>query len=365
MDTMNNQLDNPFIFFQNNIFLKISLIITVITQISGFLLKFNTILKTILLLANYKNYTIHTIESKNKIIKEIKNFYCYNYTENFEPMKTIVDKNNWIPEYFIDGISDDKYESIRIFCTKDTLKRLLKNDTDEKKKEIKLDSNYLPIKGNDTYSYDSDDSDSDYESDHTDELGNKINKFTYITLNAMYGQNTCNSRKLQLSNIGPTTFLDYQEEAFKQIMKFYKDNHFCKVFINGPPGKGKTYFSYLIANKLNSYLTDTYSPSDPGSSFSAIYNRHKINIIKPLIVVLDEVDILLDNIHNNKLVFHKHYKREICDKVTWNNFFDKIEYGLFPNTIFILTSNKPKYDLDKLDKSYLRDGRINLNFNWN
>ena len=369
---MENTMDinNHLLFFQNNIFVKISLIITIISQIVYHFYNSINILKSILIFFNYKNYIVQSTEHKNKIIKEVKNYYCYTYTENFEPMKSIIDKNNWIPEYFIDGISEDKYDDIRIFCRKETLKRLLKKDIDEKKKEIILDSNYMPIKDkknnckNNYIDGDSDDESDDDES-ITDELGNKINQFTYITLNSMYGQNTCNSRKLKLCNIGPTCFLDYQEEAFKQIMGFYKDNHFCKVFINGPPGKGKTYFSYLIANKLNSFLIDSYSPSDPGSSFSSVYNRHKINIFKPLIIVFDEVDILLDNIHNNKLIFHKHYKREIFDKVTWNNFFDKIEYGLFPNTIFILTSNKHKSEIDKLDKSYLRDGRINLFFNWN
>ena len=43
---------------------------------------------------------------------------------------------------------------------------------------------------------------------------------------------------------------------------------------------------------------------------------------------------------------------------------DKIEYGMFPYVIFIMTSNKQKKYIDSFDKCYLRDGRINIIKEW-
>ena len=50
----------------------------------------------------------------------------------------------------------------------------------------------------------------------------------------------------------------------------------------------------------------------------------------------------------------------VRDKMTWNSFIDKIDYGLYPNLIVIFTSNQNKKYIDSLDKSYIREGRINI-----
>ena len=46
---------------------------------------------------------------------------------------------------------------------------------------------------------------------------------------------------------------------------------------------------------------------------------------------------------------------EIYNKTTWNNFMDDL---IFYKIIIIFTSNTCKSDLDKIDSSYLRKGRI-------
>ena len=43
-------------------------------------------------------------------------------------------------------------------------------------------------------------------------------------------------------------------------MTFYKQNNYCKIFLNGPPGKGKTYMAYLMAYRLNCYLMTNIIP---------------------------------------------------------------------------------------------------------
>ena len=39
---------------------------------------------------------------------------------------------------------------------------------------------------------------------------------------------------------------------------------------------------------------------------------------------------------------------------------DKIDYGLYPNVILIMCSNLSERDIQQLDNSYLRHGRIDL-----
>lgn len=384
-----NESINPLYLLQNSTFINIGIILSIITQITSMFYVIICYSKSLLYLFNYREFYIKNSENKNKILNEIRFFYCFSYTDNFEPIGMIIDREHWIPQYFIYGISEDKYDecNVRIFCKEQTLKKLLQNHTEKQIERITLNNQHIPVKVNnnnpssettttaqlkkkyfESFTYDnSSDDESDYENENCtlyDETNKEIQSFAYISGSKTYGFYNSSVRKICLSNVGPIEFLGYQQEAFKEIMHFYKENHFCKTFIYGPPGKGKTYFSYILANMLQCFMTDTYSPTDPGAGFSLLYNRYKSTLTKPLIVVLDEVDILLENIHHNKLEFHKNFKREIYDKTSWNSFIDKIEFGLFPNVILILTSNKTKEEIDMLDKSYLREGRMNLYFNW-
>ena len=120
-----------------------------------------------------------------------------------------------------------------------------------------------------------------------------------------------------------------------------------------------------MAQKLGCYLCDTYNPYQPSSNFNEVYSMLKVNPQKPVILVFDEVDVLLEKIHQKMFEDHKKFSREIFDKTSWNNFMDKIDYGLFPYVILIMNSNKKKAHIDSLDKSYLRAGRINIIDSWN
>ena len=65
--------------------------------------------------------------------------------------------------------------------------------------------------------------------------------------------------------------------------------------------------------------------------------------------------------HKNE---HKKYNKEIADKTSWNCFMDKIGYGMFPNVIILMTSNKTHREISKADTSYLREGRVNIIREW-
>jgi len=153
-----------------------------------------------------------------------------------------------------------------------------------------------------------------------------------------------------------------QQNIIDLIKDDYKKRKNNVSIIYGEPGSGKSMISILLAKDMNGYLCDTFNPTEPGDDIGVIYSTIMPTAEKPLILVLEEFDILINKIHHNMIQPHKHIPIQIKDKTSWNTFFDRIDRGLYPNMIFLLTSNiEPEY-VDKLDKSYLRNGRINSRF---
>lgn len=299
----------------------------------------------------YNVYITENKEIKIKLLKNLKNFYCYSYDENKDPQKLVIEKK-WFPSFYIYIHESVHSDLVHIFSTEETFNMLIRDHFE--KQEIILNEDYIPI------------NDEDSEEDECDRLLNdKENKITYFIISGTYGHYFINERHLSLSSVHDAHLYDYQQDLFFKMMNFYKTKNYCKLFLNGSPGKGKTFFSYLIAQKLNCYLVDTYCPTDPGSSLSIIYNRAKnISANKPLIIVLDEVDIILSKIHNKEITPHKYHKSEVYDKVTWNQLLDKITYGMYPYVILIMISNKSLNDCKKIDPSYIRRGRVDIFEEW-
>jgi hypothetical protein len=147
------------------------------------------------------------------------------------------------------------------------------------------------------------------------------------------------------------------------IIKYYKDNNYCTSFINGIPGSGKTTIAYLLAKELNGSICKTFNPTDPGDHLHNLIRRVNPTSKNPLIVLLDEIDIIINNIHNNKIDTHKHTPVPVRSKTDFNRFLDDIEIH-YKNVIFILTSNSSLKDIEMntKDSSYLREGRVHLYF---
>lgn len=306
----------------------------------------------------YKNYKVKSRETiiliKNNTSKY--DFFSNIYNENNEPCGTLIHKSI-IPKFIIYECSEG-FAYFNIICSKETFKQLTKQDYT--KKDIDLDENYIPIKEQDKDKDTSDGSDDE----EFDELNKKI---SYITRTGEYGYFQYKIRYINLNHMSAhneITMYSHQEKLFKSTMNFYKTNNFCKIYLNGNPGCGKTYFGYILAQKLGCYLCDCYNPYEPSSNLNEIYHSCRLKPEKPLILILDEVDILLEKIHNKTTEGHKKYSREIYDKTTWNNFMDKIEFGLYPYLIIIMNSNKQKAYIDNMDASYLRQGRINIIDEW-
>lgn len=299
-------------------------------------------------LFNYNSYYVENRDNKMKIMKNIKNYYCYSYDENNNPSGFIIEKS-FIPKYYMQVIRDDYI--FTIFCHKDTLNSLLKDDF--QKKEINLNDNYVPTE------------ESDEEEEKTNNLV-KSKEIIYIAAPPYFGDACFYERNINLNNLHEDIDFNHKQESlFKNIMEFYKTNNYCTVFLSGNPGQGKSYFSYIMAHKMGCYLSDGYNPTEPGTFLNMYYNRAKnISATKPLIIMMDEVDIIIEKVHNNKISSHKKLKTEIYDKITWNGVFDKVGYGLFPFIIVVMTSNKDKTYIDNMDPCYLRNGRVNVVENW-
>lgn len=163
-----------------------------------------------------------------------------------------------------------------------------------------------------------------------------------------------------------------QIKIIEQIVKFYETNRYSIVLLHGEKGTGKSMIPMLLAkaladaNKENSQykvgFCDTFKPTDPGDSFVSLYNKVNPEKSSPIIIVMEEFDIMIQQIHYNRIQNHKYIPTNITDKPSWNQFFDRFDRKYYPWVILVLTSNVSPTIIDSLDSSYLREGRVNQIF---
>jgi hypothetical protein len=153
--------------------------------------------------------------------------------------------------------------------------------------------------------------------------------------------------RVNLSHIEP---IFKQGEIVDSIIEVY-NNKRATIFIQGVSGAGKSTIGYLVAKRLNASYCHTFNPTEPGDFLSNLM----VDVSEePIVIVIEEVDVLLKKIHqgiekNNETPIMVH------NKATWSNFLDDL---FLYNILLIFTSNTTKEDIDKLDPSYLRKGRI-------
>jgi hypothetical protein len=158
---------------------------------------------------------------------------------------------------------------------------------------------------------------------------------------------------------------EIQAHFIKQIISDYHQRTYSIPILYGKQGSGKSMGSILLCKELlktkkSVMFVDTFNPTDPGDSFSGLYNKLNPTEDKPLVVVLEEVDIIIQKISNNDIKPHDTIPIQIKNKTDWNIFMDRFDRKMYPHVILMLTTNKTMDYVDELDSSYLRDGRTTM-----
>jgi hypothetical protein len=187
---------------------------------------------------------------------------------------------------------------------------------------------------------------------------NKDIFISLLTLKGNYYYRYSRKREIECSNYIPKP---NQEQVIENTIQYYNNNNMCVTMIYGNPGTGKSIIGLLIAKQLNGSFCKTYNPTMPGDTLENIYDNANVSKTNPMILLIDEFDIILDRFHNNKIIQHKDIPIEVYNKTTWNTLLDDINIKLYPYLIIILTSNLTSDEInEKYDKSYIREGRVNI-----
>lgn len=270
-------------------------------------------------------------EKVNCIIQNIKNDYAFKYNDNNEPFGLIIHKNTkWFIPCYICWISESDYDKRIIIYSGVYRQKLLISG-------YNLNETVSLIK-------------TEPKIESTIEYYSAYGTYQFIRYT---------SRPIIIKQ-------DYsakQKEIAEIIIEKYNENKHVVSYIYGEIGKGKTMLCYLLAKQLNGSLCDTFTPSKPGCYFEDLYTQVSPTKEKPFILLLDEIDIMLEQIHYQKIIQHKNISTQIYDKTTWNHFFDNVQRNMYPNLIVILCTNKSNDTINqKYDACYLRQGRIDLSF---
>lgn len=169
-------------------------------------------------------------------------------------------------------------------------------------------------------------------------------------------------RNFQVTSVQPRS---NQISSIDLILSFYQSHDYCVALLYGPPGSGKSMIPLLLAKKMQGATVkvnfcDTLKLTDPGDLFNKLYNSVSPSKDSPLIVVLEEFDVTLRRIHDNRIERHKHIPNEVCDKTSWNQFLDRFDRKYYPHVILVVTSNMPPDAINSMDSSFIRRGRVNV-----
>lgn len=151
-----------------------------------------------------------------------------------------------------------------------------------------------------------------------------------------------------------------QCDIISEIVNIYKKKTHVVSLIHGPPNTGKSTIGLLLAKELKGTYCNSLKPWLPNCTLNTLYAYVQPDENKPLIVVMDEFDVPLLNLHNGLIKPNKDMSTSMIDKCGWNTFFDDIQRGIYPYVIIVLTTNKSPDFINELDKCYIRSGRVDL-----
>lgn len=157
---------------------------------------------------------------------------------------------------------------------------------------------------------------------------------------------------------------EVQRRIINEIIADFHDRTYSVALLCGPPGLGKSMTAELLAQRLledhkceSVAFTDSFCPTDPNDSFTALYELVGPTASKPLVVLLDEIDVIYDQIMSGTIQAHKHMPIMFRSRTDWNKFFDKFDRLRYPHVILVITSNRPKRHFES---AMIRAGRFTI-----
>lgn len=132
----------------------------------------------------------------------------------------------------------------------------------------------------------------------------------------------------------------------------------CVVLIHGPRGSGKSSIGKVLSIKLKATFCPFFTPIEAGEWFDSIYSIAKPTDKKPLVVMIEEVDTMIQAILDGKVANKNKHMKVLCsNKASWNHWFDNLsEY--YPHVYIIMTMNSSLDQINSLDSSMIREGRV-------
>ena len=161
---------------------------------------------------------------------------------------------------------------------------------------------------------------------------------------------------IDISHINP---IGPQKEIVDDIISIYNEQQRATVFIHGITGAGKSTIGYLVSKYTSGVYCHSFNPTDPGDSLTSLMMDIG-NKDTPIVIVMEETDVIIEAVHHESIVKHIEMPTLIHNKTSWSTFLDDMIF--YKGVILILTSNTSKDDIDKMDKSYLREGRIHRTY---
>jgi hypothetical protein len=161
-------------------------------------------------------------------------------------------------------------------------------------------------------------------------------------------------------DIGHIHPIGQQKEIVDDIISIYNRQQRATVFIHGITGAGKSTIGYLVSKYTSGVYCHSFNPTDPGDSLTTLMMDIG-STESPIVIVLEESDVIINAVHHQRIGKHVEMPTLIHNKSSWSTFLDDMIF--YKGVILILTSNSSKANIDDLDTSYLREGRIHKSYN--
>jgi hypothetical protein len=160
---------------------------------------------------------------------------------------------------------------------------------------------------------------------------------------------------LEMPNIIPT---QEQKMIISNVRDIYSKQNYCRTVISGKPGIGKSTVCKLLARELKASLCFDLDITSPGNDIMVLYKEAKPTKDNPIIIQIDEFDIIIHNIHNNVNIQKTDWVyTRIKDKSSLCTFMSEF-IPCMPYTIWVFTTNKELAYFNKLDDAYIAPHRV-------